>query len=336
MKDNFIDFVKIYCKSGDGGSGCIHFLRNKKIKKGGPDGGSGGKGGDIIIRGNSHLHTFIHLKYHRHWIAKSGLPGGKNNITGANGKNLLIEVPIGTIIKDVNEKIIVEITKNFQDKILFEGGKGGKGNAFFKNSKSQSPYYAQSGIKTLGKWITLELKILADVGLIGFPNSGKSTLLSTLTKAKPKIGNYSFTTIRPHLGIVFMNNYHSFILADIPGIIEKASQGKGLGHHFLRHVERNSVLLFLISSETKNQKTEYLVLLNELKKFNTKLLNKKRLLAISKSDLICFKKKNEIKNVFFSLGEKNIIFISSFTGEGLMTLKNKLWDLISKKELRTR
>ncbi|WP_185851420.1 GTPase ObgE [Blattabacterium cuenoti] len=328
MEENFVDFIKIFCKSGNGGSGCVHFHRDKNIIRGGPDGGSGGKGGNIIVKGNSHIHTFVHLKYHRHWIAKSGFPGKKNNITGANGKNLFIEVPVGTIIKDINQKIIVEIIKNLQEKILFEGGKGGKGNAFFKNSKFQSPHYAQPGIKTTGNWITLELKILADVGLIGFPNTGKSTLLSTLTKAKPKIGNYSFTTKRPHLGIVFMNNYHSFILADIPGIIEKASQGKGLGHRFLRHVERNSVLLFLISSETKNKKEEYIILLNELKKFNPNLLYKKRLLAISKSDLTCLKKRKKIKDVFFSLGE-NIVFISSFTGEGLITLKNKLWNSIN-------
>ncbi|WP_185855896.1 GTPase ObgE [Blattabacterium cuenoti] len=331
MKDNFIDFVKIFCKSGDGGSGSIHFHREKNIKKGGPDGGSGGKGGNIIIKGNSHINTFFHLKYHRHWIAQSGFSGKKKNVTGSNGKNLFIEVPLGTVVKDKNKEIILEIDKNLQEKVLFKGGKGGRGNFFFKNSKIKSPYYAQPGIKTMGSWIYLELKILADVGLIGFPNSGKSTLLSTLTKAKPKIGNFSFTTKKPHLGIAFIN-YNSFVLADIPGIIENASQGKGLGYQFLKHVERNSILLFLFSSEkTKKKEIEYFILLNELKEFNPNLLNKKRLLAISKSDLISLKEKNKIKTIFSSLGENDITFISSFTGEGLTILKDKLWNLLQKK-----
>lgn len=326
MKNCFVDFIKIYCKSGDGGSGCVHFYRDRHISKGGPDGGTGGKGGDILIQGNSHIHTFLHLRYHKHWIAKSGFPGKGNNITGANGKNLLIEVPVGTVIKDERENIIMEITKNFQKKILFEGGKGGKGNAFFKNSIHQSPYYAQPGIKTKGSWIFLELKILADVGFIGFPNTGKSTLLSSITRAKPKIGNFSFTTKTPHIGVVEID-FNSFLVADIPGIIEKASEGKGLGHHFLRHVERNSVLLFLISSETKDKKKEYFILLNELKKFNSNLLKKKRLLSISKSDLINDEKKSKIKESFLKLQE-NIIFISSFTKEGLSELINRLWKLI--------
>ncbi|AWU44002.1 GTPase ObgE [Blattabacterium sp. (Cryptocercus kyebangensis)] len=334
MTKSFIDFIKIYCKSGNGGKGCIHFHKKKYIKRGSSDGGSGGKGGDIIIQGNSNLHTFIHLKYNKYWIAKSGNPGKGNNITGANGKNLFIEVPIGTIIKDINKNILVEITKNHQEEVLFKGGKGGKGNIFFKNSKFQSPFYAQTGIKTIGNWIFLELKILADVGLIGFPNSGKSTLLSTITKAKPKIGNFPFTTKIPNLGIVKMNyDYDTFLVADIPGIIEKASQGKGLGYTFLRHIERNLVLLFLISAETKNNKIEYFILLNELKKFNRKLLNKKRLLVISKSDLIDNETKKRIKKIFLTLGE-NIIFISSFTKEGIIQLKNKLWNIIQ--ELRVR
>ncbi|WP_185858366.1 GTPase ObgE [Blattabacterium cuenoti] len=325
MKNSFIDFIKIYCKSGDGGPGCIHFYRDKYIVRGGPDGGSGGNGGNIIIQGNPHIHTFFHLRYKRHWMAKSGCPGGGNNITGSNGKDLLIEVPIGTIIKNEKKNVIMEITKDFHKKILFEGGKGGKGNAFFKSSTHRSPYYAQSGIKTKENCIFLELKIFSDVGFVGFPNTGKSTLLSVLTKAKPKIGNFAFTTKKPHLGVVKMN-FNSFLVADIPGIIENASEGKGLGHYFLRHIERNSVLLFLVSSETKNKKTEYFILLNELKKFSYKLLNKKRLLAISKSDLIDDKKKRKIRNLFL---KENIIFISSFTKEGLIELKNKLWNLIS-------
>ncbi|WP_341659542.1 GTPase ObgE [Blattabacterium cuenoti] len=327
MKNGFIDFIKIYCKSGDGGTGCVHFYRNRRIARGGPDGGTGGKGGDIIFQGNSHLHTFLHLRYHKHWIAKSGFPGKRKNITGENGKDLLIEVPVGTVVKDEKKNIIMEITENSQKKILFKGGKGGKGNTFFKNSRIQSPHYAQSGIKTKGNWIFLELKILADVGFIGFPNTGKSTLLSTITKAKPKIGNFSFTTKIPHIGVVKID-FNSFLVADIPGIIEKASEGKGLGHHFLRHVERNSVLLFLVSSNTKNKKEEYLILLNELRKFNSNLLKKKRLLAISKSDLINNEEKKEIEKIFFKLKE-NIVFISSFTKEGLSELIEKLWKLIN-------
>ncbi|BAM99698.1 GTPase ObgE [Blattabacterium cuenoti] len=328
MKNCFVDFIKIYCKSGDGGIGCLHFYRDRHIAKGGPDGGTGGKGGDIILKGNSHIHTFLHLRYHKHWIAKSGFPGKKNNITGKNGKDLLIEVPVGTVVKDEKKNIIMEITKNSQKKILFEGGKGGKGNAFFKNSRNQSPHYAQSGIKTKGNWIFLELKILADVGFIGFPNTGKSTLLSTITKAKPKIGNFAFTTKTPHIGVVKVD-FNSFLVADIPGIIEKASEGKGLGHHFLRHVERNSVLLFLVSSNTKNKKKEYFILLNELTKFNSNLLKKERLLAISKSDLINNEEKKKIEKIFFKLKE-NIIFISSFTKEGLSELIKRLWKLVRK------
>ncbi|WP_341658323.1 GTPase ObgE [Blattabacterium cuenoti] len=327
MKNGFIDFIKIYCKSGDGGTGCVHFYRDRRIARGGPDGGTGGKGGDIIFQGNSHLHTFLHLRYHKHWIAKSGFPGKRKNITGENGKDLLIEVPVGTVVKDEKKNIIMEITKNSQKIILFKGGKGGKGNTFFKNSRIQSPHYAQSGIKTKGNWIFLELKILADVGFIGFPNTGKSTLLSTITKAKPKIGNFSFTTKIPYIGVVKID-FNSFLVADIPGIIEKASEGKGLGHHFLRHVERNSVLLFLVSSDTKNKKKEYLILLNELRKFNSNLLKKKRLLAISKSDLINNEEKKEIEKIFFKLKE-NIVFISSFTKEGLSELIEKLWKLIN-------
>ncbi|WP_185849059.1 GTPase ObgE [Blattabacterium cuenoti] len=326
MKNDFVDFIKIYCKSGDGGIGSVHFYRDRRTIRGGPDGGTGGKGGDIIIKGNSHIHNFLHLRYHKHWIAKSGSPGKGNNITGANGNNLLIEVPIGTVVKDERKNIIMEITKDFQEEILFEGGKGGKGNAFFKNSIHQSPCYAQPGIKTKGNWVFLELKILADVGFIGFPNTGKSTLLSTITKAKPKIGNFAFTTKVPHIGVVEIG-FNSFLVADIPGIIEKASEGKGLGHYFLRHIERNTVLLFLISSDTSDKKKEYFILLNELKKFNSSLLKKKRLLAISKSDLINNEKKREIKEFFVKLKE-NIIFISSFTKEGLSELIKILWKLI--------
>ncbi|WP_185862541.1 GTPase ObgE [Blattabacterium cuenoti] len=327
MKENFIDIIKIYCKSGNGGKGAIHFQKYNNMN-GVSDGGSGGKGGDIIIRGNSHIHTFLHLKYKKHWIADSGDPGKRNNLTGASGKDLFIEVPIGTIVKDINQNLLVEITVDHQEKILFRGGIGGKGNAFFKSSTRRSPYYAQPGIMTNGNWIILELKILADVGIIGYPNTGKSTLLSKITKAKPKIGNFCFTTTIPNLGIVKMN-YDSFTVADLPGIIENASSGKGLGHDFLRHVERNLILLFLISADVENQEMEYMTLLNELNKFNPKLLSKKRLLCISKSDLIDNRTKNQIREKFFSLKE-NIIFISSFTSEGILELKKKLWNCIKR------
>ncbi|WP_185870908.1 GTPase ObgE [Blattabacterium cuenoti] len=330
MKESFIDSIKIFCKSGDGGSGAIHFHRERNIIRGGPDGGSGGKGGNIIICGNSHIHTFFHLKYNKHWIAKSGLPGRGNNITGANGKDLFIQVPIGTVIKDENKKVITEIIKNNQKKILFYGGMGGKGNFFFKNSLVKSRRYAHPGIKTKGCWISLELKILADIGIIGFPNTGKSSLLSSITKAKPKIGNFSFTTKKPNLGVI-KHNFDSFLIADIPGIVEMASCGKGLGYRFLRHIERNSALLILISSETKYKKREYNILLNELKKFNPELLSKKRLLAISKSDLIINnKEKRKIEKIFSDINE-NITFISSFTGEGLDFIKEKIYKILEKK-----
>ncbi|WP_185876667.1 GTPase ObgE [Blattabacterium cuenoti] len=329
MENCFVDFIRIFCKSGDGGSGCIHFHRNKHIKKGGPDGGSGGRGGNIIFQGNSSINTFFHLRYHKYWIAESGSPGKRNNITGSNGKDLLIEVPVGTIVKDEKKNVITEITKNSEKKILFEGGKGGKGNFFFRSSMCRTPYQAQPGIKTKGFWISLELKILADVGLIGFPNTGKSTLLSVITKARPKIGNYSFTTKYPNLGVV-KKNFDSFLIADIPGIVEKASEGKGLGLHFLRHAERNSILLFLISSDSENKIKEYFTLLNELEKFSSKFSNKKYLLAISKSDLINDIKKNEIIKSFLKLKE-HVIFISSFTKEGIFELKEKLWKLIKNK-----
>ncbi|WP_185864310.1 GTPase ObgE [Blattabacterium cuenoti] len=330
MKENFIDLIKIFCKSGDGGAGSIHFHKTKNVIKRIPDGGTGGKGGDIIICGNSHINTFFHLRYNKHWIAKSGNPGKGNNITGSNGEDLLIQVPVGTVVVDENNKIITEIIENNQKKILFYGGMGGKGNAFFKNLTKKYPYKAaQYGIKTKGRWITLELKTLADVGIIGFPNAGKSSLLSSITKAKPRIGNFSFTTKKPNLGVVQFN-FESFLIADIPGIIKDASRGKGLGYQFLRHIERNSILLILISSETKNKKNEYYILLNELKKFNSKLLSKKRLIAISKSDLIINNKtKNKIKKIFFDIGE-NIIFISSFTGDGLNYLKEKLFEALKK------
>ncbi len=322
MKYSFIDFIKIFCKSGNGGNGSYHFSKIRNATKTIPNGGSGGKGGDIIIIGNSQFRTLFHLRYQKHWIAKTGFSGGKNKKTGANGSNLLIEVPLGTIIRDSNNNILTEITKNFQKKILFRGGKGGKGNAFIKKSKYE--FYSNIGTKTTGKWIFLELKMLSDIGLIGEPNVGKSTLLSVLTKAKPKIGNYPFSNKIPYLGVI-KYNFDSLSIADIPGIVKNASKGKGLGLHFLRHIERNSILLFLISSEFNNKKKRYLDLINELKKFNPILLNKKHLLVISKSDLINYDTKKKIIQEFLN---QNIIFISSFTKEGLKILKEKLWKLV--------
>ncbi|WP_185855369.1 GTPase ObgE [Blattabacterium cuenoti] len=328
MKEYFVDFIKIFCKSGNGGSGCIHFCNNNYAKRKIADGGSGGKGGDIIIQGNPNINTFLHLKYNRHCIAMDGTSGKRNKITGKSGKDFLIEVPIGTIVSDSKNSILTEITDNYIKKVLFIGGKGGKGNAFFKEKNKRLYYYnnEKNGEITQGYWIFLELKILADVGIVGFPNSGKSTLLSTITNAKPIIGNYSFSNKKPYIGVVNIG-FDSFLVSDIPGIIRNSSKGKGLGYRFLRHVERNKIILILISSEFKNKKKRYFHLLNELGKFNIKLLRKKQLLAISKSDLINDKIKKKVKKDFFHLG-KNIVFFSSFNKSGLLELKQRLWKLL--------
>ncbi|WP_185868367.1 GTPase ObgE [Blattabacterium cuenoti] len=329
MEDCFIDFIKIFCKSGDGGDGCIHFQKKKRKSRKIPDGGSGGKGGDIIIQGNSHISNLFHLRYKKHCIAQSGYPGDRKKITGAKGKNLVIEVPIGTLIKDEKKNILIEIHENLQKKILLQGGKGGIGNSFLKNKKSMYFYnHDKNGKKTKGYWMYFEMKMLSDVGIIGPPNVGKSTLLSKITNAKPKIGNYSFSNKIPYLGVVKMG-FENFLVSDIPGIVNKASEGKGLGHYFLRHIEKNSVLLILISSDFKNKKKRYFDLLLELKKFNKNLLNKKRLLVISKSDLIDKKEKEKIKEKFENI-EKNIIFISSLKKEGLDKLRYRLFSLIQK------
>ncbi|WP_185877748.1 GTPase ObgE [Blattabacterium cuenoti] len=325
MSNNFIDFIKIFCKSGDGGSGNIHFCKKKNLSKKIPDGGNGGNGGNIFIQGNSNINTFIHLRYKKHWIAMSGKSGGKNKKTGLNGKDLLIEVPLGTIIKDHNENIIEEINQNLKKIILFKGGLGGKGSAFFKRKNYKFNFCSKNGKKTKGRWIYLELKFLSDVGIIGFPNVGKSTLLSTITKAKTKIGNYCFTNKIPYIGILNFN-FQSITIADIPGIIENASNGKGLGYNFLRHIERNSILLFLIFSEKKNEIKQYFILLNELKKFNPKLLNKKRLLVMSKSDLIENYDKKRILNEFLNIKE-NIIFISYKNKNEINNLINEIVNL---------
>ena len=321
---NFTDYIKIHVKSGNGGKGSTHLRREKYIPKGGPDGGDGGRGGHIIIKGNKDYWTLYHLKFKQHFKAEKGGDGSKNRSTGKDGKDIYIEVPLGTVIKDTDTgEIIGEITKHQHEIIVAKGGKGGKGNWHFKSSTNQTPRYAQPGLPGEEKNLTLELKLLADVGLVGFPNAGKSTLLSKLTAAKPKIADYPFTTLKPNLGIVSYRDGRSFVMADIPGIIEGAGEGKGLGHYFLRHIERNTNLLFLIPADTEDIYKEYQILLNELKKYNPELLDKKRILAVSKSDMLDEELKSEIKKTLPN--DVPHIFISSFTGENLNQLKDLLW-----------
>lgn len=321
---NFIDYVKFNSRSGNGGAGCLHFHREKFIDKGGPDGGDGGRGGHIILRGNSQLWTLLHLKYRKHVIAESGKPGEGQNRTGAAGKDEILEVPLGTIAKRFEtEEILGEITEDGQEIILSPGGRGGKGNAFFATPTNQAPQHAQPGEPGVEEWVVLELRLLADVGLVGFPNAGKSTLLSVVSAAKPKIADYAFTTLTPNLGVVPYRDEKSFVMADIPGIIEGAAEGKGLGIRFLKHIERNSLLLFLVPADAKDIKTEFEILLNELKKYNPELLDKKRLLAISKSDMLDDELKAEMKKEV----PKDIpsVFISSVTNQGLVELKDLIW-----------
>ncbi len=324
---NFVDYVKIYCRSGNGGSGSAHLRREKFIPKGGPDGGDGGRGGHIILKGNSQMWTLLHLRYRRHIFAGNGEPGGAQQSTGAEGENVVIEVPLGTIARKENsEEILFEITDHGDEKILAKGGRGGMGNTHFKSATNQTPRYAQPGEPGVEDAFILELKILADVGLVGFPNAGKSTLLSVVSAAKPKIADYPFTTLVPNLGIVPYRDDKSFVMADIPGIIEGAHEGKGLGIRFLRHIERNSMLLFIIPADSKNITEEYGILVNELKMYNPELLDKKRLLAISKSDLLDDELKQEIR---LDLPDISRVFISSVTGEGINTLKDMIWKILN-------
>lgn len=325
---NFVDYVKIFAASGKGGKGSIHLHREKYIQKGGPDGGDGGRGGHVIIRGNSNMWTLIHLKYKKHFKAGHGGDGSKSRSTGKDGEDVYIDVPLGTIVRDSEtNEVLFEITRDKEEKILLEGGMGGRGNWHFKSPTNQTPRYAQPGVSGQEGWFQLELKLLADVGLVGFPNAGKSTLLSVITSAKPKIADYPFTTLKPNLGIVQYRDFKSFVMADIPGIIEGAAEGKGLGHRFLRHIERNSILLFLIPADSNDIQKEYSILLNELKKHNPELLDKDRLLAISKSDLLDDELKTEIEIEL----PKEIphLFISSFTHTGLIKLKDQLWQLLN-------
>jgi GTP-binding protein len=320
---NFVDYVKIFCRSGSGGAGSAHLRREKFIPKGGPDGGDGGNGGHVILRGNNQMWTLLHLKYKRHIFAGNGERGGKQQSTGADGSDVVIEVPLGTVARSAEtQKFIFEITANWEEKILVKGGRGGLGNVHFKSATNQTPRYAQPGEPGIEDWYILELKILADVGLVGFPNAGKSTLLSVVSAAKPKIADYPFTTLTPNLGIVGYRDGKSFVMADIPGIIEGAHEGKGLGIRFLRHIERNSILLFVIPVDCKNIREEYEILVNELRMYNPELLDKKRVLAISKSDMLDDELMDEMKE---ELPEIPGVFISSFTGYGLQILKNILW-----------
>ncbi|CAM1339397.1 GTPase ObgE [Tenacibaculum aestuarii] len=325
---NFVDYIKIYASSGKGGRGSAHLHREKYIAKGGPDGGDGGRGGHIILRGDKNMWTLFHLKFKRHFRAEHGGDGSASRSTGHDGADVVVPVPLGTIIRDADtDEILHEVIEDGQEIILLEGGKGGRGNWHFKSSTNQTPRYAQPGIDGQEGWFRIELKILADVGLVGFPNAGKSTLLSVITAAKPKIADYAFTTLKPNLGIVEYRNHQSFVMADIPGIIEGAAEGKGLGHHFLRHIERNSTLLFLIPADSEDIQKEYDILLNELRKHNPELLDKDRLLAISKSDMLDDELKEEIKQ---DLPEGiETIFISSVAQLGLMELKDKLWQMLN-------
>lgn len=334
MDTNFVDYVKICCRSGKGGAGSMHFHRDKFTAMGGPDGGNGGRGGHIILKGNKQLWTLIHLKYRKHIISEEGTGGTSSNSSGKQGKDEILEVPLGTIARDAETgEIECEITEDGQEIILVAGGRGGLGNANFKSSTLQTPRYAQPGEEGKMEWKILELKVLADVGLVGFPNAGKSTLLSVVSAAKPEIANYAFTTLVPNLGIVAYRDYKSFVMADIPGIIEGAHEGKGIGLRFLRHIERNSTLLFMISCDTNDIIEEYKILLHELKQFNPELIDKKRILAITKSDLMDDELEEEMrKDLNKRLKGKNkipFIFISAATGKNIMQLKDMLWEQLN-------
>tara|TARA_B100001741_G_C16551105_1_gene599381 strand:+ start:1213 stop:2211 length:999 start_codon:yes stop_codon:yes gene_type:complete len=325
---NFVDYVKIFCRSGKGGAGSAHFLRDRNTAKGGPDGGDGGRGGHIIIKGNDQMWTLLHLKYQKHLFAEHGGSGSGNKKIGKDGQSKTIQVPLGTVAKSAETgEILFEITEHQEEQILLEGGKGGRGNVHFKSPTNQTPRYAQPGMDSLEGWFILELKILADIGLVGFPNAGKSTLLSLVSAAKPEIANYAFTTLVPNLGIVSYRDERSFIMADIPGIIEGAAEGKGLGLRFLRHIERNSTLLFLVPADSDDILKEYNILLGELKKYNPQLLDKNRILAISKSDMLDQELKDEIAQDF----PKDMIclFISSVAQQGLMEMKDAIWQKLN-------
>ncbi|GAB5401277.1 MAG: GTPase ObgE [Aureisphaera sp.] len=328
---NFVDYIKIHVTSGKGGQGSAHLRREKFVAKGGPDGGDGGRGGHVILRANENMWTLYHLKFKRHFKAGQGGAGGKQTSTGANGDDVYIEVPLGTLVKNSDTgETIHEILEHGEEFIIAKGGKGGRGNDHFKSPTRQTPRYAQPGLPGEEANITLEMKVLADVGLVGFPNAGKSTLLSVITAAKPKIANYEFTTLKPNLGIVEYRDYRSFVMADIPGIIEGAAEGKGLGHYFLRHIERNSTLLFLIPADADDIRKQYDILVDELRRYNPELLDKERLVAISKSDMLDEELKAEMKAELDKDFEGiPYLFFSSVAQQGLMELKDKLWEMLN-------
>lgn len=327
---NFVDYVKMYVSSGNGGKGSSHLHREKFIEKGGPDGGDGGRGGHVILRGNANLWTLLHLKFKKHIRAGHGEHGGSSRSFGADGEDAYVEVPLGTVVRDTETNdIIFEITEHGEEKIIAEGGKGGLGNWHFRTATNQTPRYAQPGIPHEEKHITLELKVLADVGLVGFPNAGKSTLLSVITSAKPKIADYEFTTLKPNLGIVQYRDFQTFVVADIPGIIEGAAEGRGLGHYFLRHIERNSILLFLIPADAPDIRKQYDILLDELRRYNPEMLDKDRIIAISKSDMLDDELKAELKELLDNELPIPYHFISSVAQQGITQLKDTLWKMLN-------
>lgn len=330
---NFVDYTKVTIESGRGGKGSTHLHREKYIDKGGPDGGDGGRGGHIILKGNKNLWTLYHFKYKRHFKAAQGGNGAKQRRTGYDGEDIIIELPLGTVVKDTETgKVVHEILEDGKEFIICEGGKGGRGNWHFKSATRQTPRYAQTGMDGQSLDVTFELKILADVGLVGFPNAGKSTLLSVLTAAKPKIANYEFTTLKPNLGIVEYRDFKTFVIADIPGIIEGAAEGKGIGHRFLRHIERNSTLLFLIPADSNDISAEYDILVNELRKYNPEMLDKERFVVISKCDMLDEELMQEMKEELDNEGAFNgapYMFISSVSQINLTQLKDRLWSMLN-------
>lgn len=330
--DNFIDYIRVHCKSGHGGAGAVHFLREKFRPNGGPDGGNGGRGGHIILKGNKNLWTLLHLRYHKNLVADDGGRGGKNNCSGKNGEDIIIEVPLGTVGKDEESgEVEIEILEHDQEIVWLPGGRGGMGNAHFATPTNQAPDYSQPGEDGHEGWKIVELKILADAGMVGFPNAGKSTLLSVISAAKPKIADYAFTTMTPHLGMVEYRDGKSFCVADLPGIIEGAAEGKGLGHRFLRHIERNPVLIMLIPADSPNHIKEYQILMDELRKYNPELLDKQMLLCISKSDMLDKELKVEIQKEFPK--DLPLHFFSSLTNEGIPQLKDKLWKMLNEESI---
>jgi len=326
-ESNFVDYVKIFCRSGNGGPGSTHLRREKFVPKGGPDGGDGGRGGHVIVKGNAQMWTLLHLRYKKHVFAGNGESGGKQGSFGADGEDVTIEVPLGTIAKDAETgEFLFEITRDGETQMIAKGGRGGLGNTHFKTAAHQTPRFAQPGEPGVEGWKILELKVLADVGLVGFPSAGKSTLLSVVSAAKPKIADYPFTTLVPNLGIVSYHDQRSFVMADIPGIIEGAHQGKGLGLRFLRHIERNAMLLFLVPADSKDHRKEYFILLDELEKYNPELLDKDRFLVISKSDFLDGDLQKDISRELHDIPHQ---FISSITGMGISELKDKIWQILN-------